>query len=254
MTVLVGALCTDDVVIGSDGIATFASGVQPLLQLQTDSKISIIDGSVILASTGAVGLAQRLKHHAEQAVQGQVFKNLAWHEATTNLSKRFLSDCQSSHVQMHPQHGLRFGALVAACIKGQPYLVEYASTDFQPELKQDQLFFVSMGSGQQLAEPFLAFVSKVLWKNTKPTVEVAKFGVYWALDHACRLAPGGVGYPITISALPLSNGTWSASKLEDLQLQEAAQYVSELEDYIGNFALKKITEAPSEPVPTPDKK
>jgi hypothetical protein len=37
--------------------------------------------------------------------------------------------------------------------------------DFQPEIKRGKLFFVSMGSGQPLADPFLAFVKRVLWKD-----------------------------------------------------------------------------------------
>jgi hypothetical protein len=35
-----------------------------------------------------------------------------------------------------------------------------------------------------------------------PTVDQARFGVYWVLDHTIKLAPGGVGGPIKMSELP----------------------------------------------------
>jgi hypothetical protein len=170
-------------------------GADPLLSLQANSKIQIYGGNVIVAATGAVGLSQRLTHHIEQAISGGVFKG-SKHDCTTNISKRLLTDCSNSLVQNHPQQGLRFGALLAATIKGEPCLVEYATTDFQPEIKDDKAFFASMGSGQILADPFLAFVSRVLWKGAMPTVDDGRFGVYWVLDHTIKLAVGGVRGPI----------------------------------------------------------
>ena len=118
-----------------------------------------------------MGFSQRLKHHVEQAVSGGVFKNLNIVDCTTNLSRRLLTDLQNSRAQNHSQSGIGFGALMAACIKGEPCLVEYATTDFQPELKRDKMFFVSMGGGQVLADPFLAFVSRVLWKGKPPSID-----------------------------------------------------------------------------------
>jgi hypothetical protein len=146
--------------------------------------------------------------------------------------------------------GLRFGALIAAVHNDQAFLTEYATTDFQPEIKQGNLFYVSMGSGQLLADPFLAFVSRVMWKNVVPTVDEARFGVYWVLDHTIKLAPGKVGPPIRLAALRRINGAWTAKEQDT---QEAAQYVSELEDYIRGFAPQApIEEAKAEPVPKPE--
>ena len=247
MTVLVGVHCTDGVVIGSDSIATSAMGQNPLVHLQSNSKIQIFSDQVIVAATGAVGLSQRLSTHVELAVKGGVFKNLKLDECTTNISKRFLTDCGNSLVQNHPQRGIGFGAMIAALIQGEPRLIEYGTTDFQPEIKKDKLFFVSMGSGQMLADPFLAFISRVLWKDTSPSVEQAKFGVYWALDHAIKLAPGGVGGPINLSVLSKVGEAWQASLLPDTQ--EQAQYIVELETHIGGFARKTIQDAQAIPPP-----
>jgi hypothetical protein len=138
---------------------------------------------------------------------------------------------------------------MAAAVKDGPFLAEFATTNFQAEMKTGKIFFVSMGSGQMLADPFLAFVCRVLWNNEMPTVDQAKFGVYWVLDHTIKLAPGMVGPPIRLASLRKVNDAWIA-KEEDTQ--EAAQYVIELEAHIGGFARAPIDQAEAEPVPKPE--
>ena len=106
-----------------------------------------------------------------------------------------------------------------------------------------------MGSGQTLADPFLAFVARVMWGGKMPTVADAKFGVFWALKHAISLAPGGVGGPIVIATLQHSNGNWVAA--ETNENQEMEEYITALEKHIGAFAREAIADAHVEPIPVP---
>jgi predicted proteasome-type protease len=248
VTVLVAVRCSDGVVIGADSIATSSIGEFPLMHIPVDSKITTFSQNIIVASTGAVGLSQRLHHHVEGAINGGVFKNLNLHECTTNISKRVLTEFETNKVRMWGQEGLRFGAYVAAPIRDELVLVEYATTDFQPEVKQGNLFFGSMGSGQMLADPFLAFVTRVLWQNKMPTVDVAKFGVYWVLDHTIKHAPGKVGPPIKLATLTKIDANWVA---QEQDTQESAQYIVELEEYIARFVRSAAEDATAEPIPVP---
>lgn len=178
MTVLVGVRCSDGVVIGADSVATSSIGASVhLMQVQSNSKIRIFDEKVIVAATGAVGFSQRLDSHVQEAIAGNVFSMPKRRECVTNISRRLITDFQNSVVQVQPGRGLEFGALIAAIHGGDPFLVEYDTIKFQPEIKEGNIFFVSMGSGQMLADPFLAFVSRVMWKGVMPTVADAKFGV-----------------------------------------------------------------------------
>lgn len=247
MTVLVGVRCTDGVVIGADSVATSAAGISPLINLQSNKKIRVFQNNVILATTGAVGLSQRLILHVDQAITGGVFKG-DYNACFANIPKRLFTDLGNSSHPHHPQHGLMFGALMACCVKGVPYLVEYDSVNFQPEIKKDKLFFVTMGSGQVLADPFLAFVARVLWKGAMPSVEEGKFGVYWTLRHTINLAPGGVGEPICIAVLRSRGGNWEIEESEDSP--EQAQYVSEIESHIGQFNRQAPGDAVPQAVPT----
>lgn len=249
MTILVGVRCTDGVVIGADSIATSSMGPAPLIHLEADPKIQIFDDAVIMATTGPIGYAQRLSHHLAAAVNGGVFKNFTSREATSNVSQRMITDLQASKAPTWPQEGLRFGGLMAAAVKDGPFLAEFGTTDFQAELKIGKIFFGTMGSGQILADPFLAFVCRVLWENKMPTVDHGKFGVYWVLAHTIKLAPGKVGLPIQLATLRQVDGKWIA-RAQDTQ--ESAQYIAQLEEHIGGFVRAPIEEARPVPVPVPE--
>jgi hypothetical protein len=223
-------------------------GQFPLIHLEADAKIKIFDGAVIMATTGSVGYTQRLHHHLELAVKGNVFRNLTAREATSNVSNRFLTDLQGSKAPTWPQEGLRFGGLMAAAGKDGPFLAEFETTGFQVEFRTGKIFLGSMGSGQMLADPFLAFVSRVLWRSEMPNVDQGKFGVYWVLSHTIKLAPGKVGLPICLATLTKVNNAWVAKEQDT---QEAGQYINELEDYIGRFTQPPIEEEIAEPIPKP---
>jgi 20S proteasome alpha/beta subunit len=246
LTVLVGVRCTDGVVIGCDSIATSSMGQFPLIHLPFDGKIKLFPGNVIVACTGSIGFAQRLHEHIDAAIKGNVFSNFASRDCTNNISKRFITELVNSMAQMGGPNGIGFGALVAAHLKDGPLLAEFGTSDFQPEIKTEKLFFVSMGSGQMLADPFLAFVSKVLWKSKMPTVDEAKLGVYWVLDHTVKLAPGKVGPPIRVATLRMTDGKWIAAEQDT---QEFAQYVEELENHIGKFIRAPVEDAAANPPP-----
>ncbi len=247
MTVIIGVNCTDGVVIGADSMATSAMGPERLIQLEVSNKLTVIERQIIVAATGAVGYTQRLLFHVEAARKGGVFKSPR-HECFGNISRRLLTDFQNTMVPINSHSGFSYGALIACENGDKPFLVEYDTVNFQPEIKEHKLFFVSMGSGQQLADPFLAFVSRVLWKNTMPTVKEAKFGVHWALNHTIKLAPGGVGGPPKIATLEKHDGKWQANEV--LDNQETNQHIELFETWIGDRARDGYPEAPG-PIPEP---
>ena len=70
MTLLVGVLCTDGVVIGSDSAATLGSGV-----LQSPvKKVYVVNDSILVATAGSVGLGQRFRHVVAQAADDEEFQ------------------------------------------------------------------------------------------------------------------------------------------------------------------------------------
>lgn len=233
MTILVGVKCTDGIVIGADSMTTSAMGPNPLVQAPIAEKLQLVGNKAILACTGAVGLAQRVKIVADEMWNKKQFTGSGMGTAT-NLAGQVLTNFGSSHVQKHPQLGINFGALLAMVVQDVPYLVEFGSVDFQPELKEGKHFYVAMGSGQVLADPFLAFVKRVLWKDKMPDVEQAKIGIYWVLNYTCGQAVGMVGGDLKLGVLRRQGVDWTAA-IQDTQ--EQAQYVAALE---SQFSLDKL--------------
>lgn len=246
MTVLVGVCCVDGVVIGADSIATSAMGPNHLVRLPSNDKIEIINGTLIIAATGAIGLAQRAQHEAKKFLDENALKKPAQTFAS-DYTRRVRDEFGRTQVLFHPQLGLQFGVLMAAPLDQKPRLIEFGSMDFQPEFRDGKLFFASAGSGQLLADPFLAFVSRVLWKGKMPTVELARFGVYWVLEHTIQYAPSGVGHPIQLATLQQDEKkNWKAEMVPEASLQEIAQHVQDLESRI---AIGEIAPAEAKPLP-----
>jgi Proteasome subunit len=251
MTIIVGVRCTDGVVVGSDSIATSAAGPTPVMQIGSNNKIEIFDGKIIVATTGSVGYKQRLQIIVRQAVNGGVFNNFKKDRLCQHISSKLLLDLQSSLAPRHPTMGFMFGAIMATVIDNSPCLIEFSTTDFQHEFKEHKLFFVSMGSGQPLADPFLAFVSRVLWKDTLPDVKLGRFGLYWVLAHTIKHAPGLVGDPICLATLSKPANEWMAAETTDDQ--EAAEFIASVEARIGEsiVAAQEVIQPAAPPVPQP---
>lgn len=244
MTVLVGVSCSDGVVIGADSAATSAAGNIHLLKLASE-KIFIIDGRVIVAGTGQIGLGQRFADVVKQAHGAKLFQKNAV-EVARELSALACKDFSSTGASKGS-----YGALVGAPVTDRGHLIEYATADFQPELKGGKIYFVSMGSGQTLAEPFMSFVDRTFWNSSIPDVKSAVFGVHWALSHTIRCAPGGVGDPICIATLTKSKGSWTAELLSDEILQEQAVHMAEIEKRISSYKEDLYAAAKAEIIPQP---
>lgn len=245
MTVLVGVKCTDGIVVGADSAATSAAGQVQLLKMASD-KIDIVDGRVIVAGTGQIGLGQRFSAVVKEAHQSKLFQQTTM-TAATQLAAASIRDFAATNAPM----GV-FGALLAAPIEDHGQLIEFAVADFQPEVKSDKLNFVSMGSGQMLAEPFLSFVHRTFWRSKTPDVKSAVFGVYWALHHTIQCAPGFVGPPIVLAMLTKSPKGWVAEMIGDEDLGEQAEHMKAIEEHIAAFGSEMFEEVEAAEVPKPE--
>ncbi len=242
MTVLIGVRCTDGVVVGADSAATSAAGHVSLLKLAAD-KIVIVGDRVIVAGTGQIGLGQRFAEQVKKAHDAKVFQKSSI-EVAKQLSAMGRSDFGETTAPMG-----QYGALVACPAEGLGQLIEFAVSDFQPELKNGKIHFVAMGSGQMLAEPFMSFVDRTFWKSKAPNVKTALFGVHWALAHTIKCSPGGVGEPICLASLTKVKGEWRAELVSDDVLQEQAEHMAAIEERIAGYKDEMLGQVEAVPVP-----
>ena len=245
MTAIVGILCQNGVVLGTDSSATFGSGQIHTVE-QPTQKLRIIEDSIILVGTGQVGLGQRFQAIIEKSWQAGIFKKKTAIEITKYLSSVTLQDFAYTFA---PKQG--YGALVAFPAEGKFHLCEFALADFQPELKTD-VWYASLGVTQHITDSFLALMREVFWKTGPPPLSGGEFVATWTLDHAIDVNVGGVKGPIQLAVLGLdSKEQLRAKQLSEIKLGEHKQSIEGAKAALLNYCLSlqkpKDEETPSIP-------
>jgi 20S proteasome alpha/beta subunit len=248
MTAIVGVLCRDGLVIGADSSATSVAGTNFRVMEQPTQKIDICSGTTIIAGTGSVGLGQRFCRIIEVAHGQNLFGGPSHYvDIGKELCRRAITD--------FGQTGLapgQYAALVGFPLGDKIHLCEFALSDFQPEFKTEKLWYASIGGGQPITDPFLAFMREVFWVAGPPTVQDAIFAVTWALDHAVRINPGGINGPIHIAVLEKHNGNFQARLLNNGELEEHYENIRQAKERLRTFPASQSADAPDTPeIPKP---
>ena len=248
MTVIVGNLCDGGVVIGTDSAASFGVGTHRTIEQPTD-KVYIIRDQLILATTGAMGFGSRFFRVVERNFDGAVFRKMDPLEASKQICKDIIEDFRSTHVTELKN----FGALLAFPYKDKPYLVEFEQGTLQPEMKTETLWYVSMGSGQLIADPFLGFMRRVFCPESRPPLlSTGIFITGWTLEHTIDVNPGGIQGPPQIAVLrKTKNERLSAAHLTGDEVEEHKNNVEGAYSYVGEYANILSGKRETPPLPTP---
>jgi Proteasome subunit len=231
MTVLVGIRCKEGIVIGADSAATFSAGQLRTIE-QPVKKISIIEDRVIVAGTGEIGLNQRFCAVVRTAWGNKAFRGSSI-DVARSLCKLGLDDFSFTSAKQGT-----YGALVAFPVGNTLELCEFGGANFQPEMKTDDLWYVSMGSGQSIADPCLGFIRQAFWNDGMPSCQDGVFAAVWTLSQAIKLNPGGINAPMHIAMLTHLKGQPSARFLD---VDEIDQHVSNVDGAIEHLRQYRAT-------------
>lgn len=243
--------------MGADGAATLgAMGTRTVLQ--SAKKISTIKDKILLGSSGPVGLSQRFQGEIENLWEGGKFSNKKPHEAMTIIQNVFWK-----HVETEISHAslaqniigapARINALchtlVALPVSKKLCLFQF-DQQCSPEQATGDLPFVSVGSGQQIADPFLAFLRRIFWEDKTPSVFGGIFATLWTLEHTILINPGGVADPKQI--VIMRDNDRKIQELSKEELQEHYEAIEAAEGSLLSFRdimsdsseIKEITEIP----------
>lgn len=237
MTAIVGILCQQAVVIGTDSSATFGSGNLQTIE-QPIEKLLVVAENIIVAGTGQVGLGQRFSSIVEKAWADGIFKNQPL-QIGKYLSRTAIEDFGSTHAEKGT-----YGALVAFPAKQRVHLCEFAVRDLQPEFKTEQMWYCSLGVTQTITDSFLALMRGLFWQSGPPNVNDGIFAVSWALDHAVEVNPGGVNKPIRVAVLSRRTGQAKVEMLPDMVIDEHRQNINGAKDALREYCrnLHRIDE------------
>lgn len=88
MTILVGVLCSDGVVIGADSAATFGNrGIRTIEQPY--KKLNLIGSNVIVTFSGEIGLGQRFIEIVRKNKEEKIFPKSSAIESAKLISREF---------------------------------------------------------------------------------------------------------------------------------------------------------------------
>jgi len=239
--------------MAADGAATLTQMGQGTV-LQPTKKLNIVLGRIIVAVSGPVGLSQRITGEMEliwreKAIAGQksfqamtTIRQRLWNHVGMEL--RVASEAVKLIGNTAAQAAL-CTAVVALPVDNQPCLLQF-DQQCAPEEVTDQLPFVAIGSGQRIADPFLAFLRRVFWRDHQPTLGEGEFAAVWTVSHAIETSPGGVAEPIHLATLRRGERDWEAREHTREELQEHLQAAQAAEKHLATFK-KELQSAAGQP-------
>ena len=238
MTLIIGIRCSDGIVVGADGAATYETGTGLLTVRESMSKLDIVGNQVVVGTSGTVGLGQLHIDRVRGLFDQQTFNKNGTADVLRAVHGAMTQDAHFSSMASF--------VILAAPVgghSGRAELIQWAATG--PEAATDDLPYFSTGSGQLLADPFLAFIRRVFWPNRSPELKEGIFAVAWTLIHSIGVAPGGIGEPIQLVTLSKGKGNqWAARMLDDQELGECREAVESIEERLPSLMSSDGAPAP----------
>jgi 20S proteasome alpha/beta subunit len=257
VTLIVGILCKDGVVLASDSAATFGAGAMHTIGQQEVRKIVAVNKHILYSGTGAVGASQIIADRVrdlwenERKIKGTAEQcmNVVGQEINT-LMRPYLETAAWQRNIVGEANQSLCKSLIAMPTPKQPSLLSF---DFNgaPERATAQLPFVSMGSGQFIADPFLAFLKRVLWGRDEPTLAEGRLVAIWTIDHVRRTNAGGVAGEIQVASLVAKGG--NLPEVEVLSPEDTQEHLQRVASAEGALVaeLRNVKPAEAAAIPQP---
>jgi 20S proteasome alpha/beta subunit len=256
MTLIIGTLCSDGIVMGADGAATLGEMGQTTIR-QPIKKLDIIESAIVTGISGHVGLGQIIKGEIESLWKNQDLKGKKPYEAMIILRDKIRRHLLNElSVAENVRGALGASAILSAIaytLIAIPIKKEFCLFQFNQQGSVEQatkdLPFVAIGSGQKIADPFLAFLRRIFWEESLPNVRQGILATLWTLEHAILTAPGGISDPTQIVILKKDGSEFIASEISKDDFNEARDAIASAEETLRKFPKNK--EAPPIEIPKP---
>jgi hypothetical protein len=252
MTILVGILCDEGIVIGSDGMASLGD-VGSFVGLG-NIKTHVVLNKLIVSCAGRDDLMTEFinflnlnyyKFIIESEYSEDVFylANKIGQEFArymVDAIKLLPSELNAKLLQEITENGFTFGALIALVFKNKHYLISYDNRLRPNLLRENGIWHKIIGTGYVVAEPSVHLVKKLLNIHSKPNLNRAQLLSYWTIAHAIEVSSGGIGGVISIFTLGKQpDGSYRISE------DKTSEYKSAIEDmykHIWNYEKSDSSE------------
>ena len=203
MTLLVGILCDDGVVIAADQQVT-QGGLAGLTVARACVKPTIIGGQAIYAFSGPVSVGQQITAQLNDLQRtfggGTCAVLVPKLQAAIRavLEPAFETAAKAQKVMGNPVlQDVLCSGLLAAKFSDGIRLLEISQQGACEVLTKDKVPFVCLGSGKGNADPIISFLWNIYWQEQAPTLQEATLAAYWTVRTAIELKTPLVGFPPT---------------------------------------------------------
>ncbi len=231
MTVVVGFLCTDGVVIAADSMLTPVIGGVGVGH-HHGKKISVLQGPQLFAFAGDVGIAMRFRLLADV--------NHATIAGTQNTLDFPIQISQAIMQQLKATEALGqaggTSTVLAFGHQGQAHCCVFES-GLQPRLLDADHYYFAQGSGKLSADPFLRFLADIFCVAGRPSVRDAVFLATWAVQHVIEVNPGGVAPPIRLATFELEGATFVAREMPENEIAEHREAVASAAEALRQWRI-----------------
>lgn len=257
MTLLVGILCPEGVVVATDRQVTHGAMGMPTVGQAGTKGIVIRKGEALYASSGPIGMGQQIANALDKATVSFELRTCV--DCVGDLSKAARTvilpafDVAQRAVnvlgQVATQMDVVGGGLLAARFYDGVKLIDLNPQGGCEILTLESVPFVCQGSGKANADPFLRFVWDIYWPEKSPTLNEAILAGYWTVRVVTQLHTSGVGCGVEVFTVRDVKGKGVAAKLDDSALAEHDDFIAAVVDAMRSVRdnMGKTAAAPVPP-------
>jgi hypothetical protein len=261
MTLIVGIKCESGVVLGADGVATRVdSDRRSTVQLSVKQKIRVVASKVIAVGVaGEGGLGRRIQdefditHNVDQLASQSTF--LGFHSirdvVMAQVRKEWSIAAEAERVYGDTvRDDVGVDVLAAAVIGGEANLV-HVNRRGGGATVDDDVPWITLGSGQVTADPFLAFLRRIFWPDRVPTLSEGRLGAVWTLDHSIHVNRRVVGGEIQVVVLEKQGETWATRELQKREIDLHRLNIADAERVFAEYGHRLAATVTPPPSPPP---
>ena len=182
-------------------------------------KVHVVPDEQIFAFAGDQGQAERFKLLAENAGP-----HLAASPHPMDYAILITQNMVNQFTQTGIGNSINLNTILAFVHNNRHVCCAFMGL-LQPWILDADHYYVALGSGKQMADPFLRFLTDVFCTK-QPSVREAVFMATWTIDHVIRTNPGGVAGPIRIAVIENGNGKLVSRELSSTEIGEQEQAIT----------------------------
>ena len=230
MTVLVGILASDGAAIAADRQVTVGHVGLPML------KIAPIGGDSLVASSGSLALGQNIRtvfetHHPELRA-GPYAEHLPAMEQAIRVAVTPTLHMAEKTRYVIPGAENNALACSLACIPFADGLrLCHVDWDGSIYCLNENLPYVTAGSGKINADPFIRFIWDVFWPRPGhlPPLREAIFAAYWTVQMNIEYQSTGVGIGVDVWTVNRNaDGSYAAAETDWTRLEPSGMFIESM--------------------------